>query len=244
MVKLVGADALGALNAQAGQGANNEFTPFKSGTKLVVKVLGTADVMAFDSYGIFKQVNSFVAANPSDKSPTGYPRENLTPWDKAFQYHQDQSTEFGDHHSQEAYKFKPKRRFALGFFDLTSGEQIVVDLSKAQAQAVMETINKFEKRLGSMAFELEKAGQGTSTRVTLTPVMFPEEDLSDEQRKNLENAPEEFDVTKFDGILFELDETQMVEKLVEAGFDVTAIGYDVPNVVTKPAEEEAPEHQF
>src|SRR5699024_11899034 len=89
---VIGEDALNALNTESGGGNNNEFASFKSGTKYFVKVLGTADIMSFHSYGIFKQVNSFVANNPSKKTPTGYPVENLTPWDKAWKYRSEEHT--------------------------------------------------------------------------------------------------------------------------------------------------------
>src|SRR5690625_5077222 len=109
-----GSDALDALNQEEGGSSNAEFAPFKSGTTYIVKVLGTADLISFYSYGIYKQVNSFVAANPSKKSRNGFPVEDLTPWDKAWQYHADLSQEFGDKHSQEAYKYRCKQRFAMG----------------------------------------------------------------------------------------------------------------------------------
>src|SRR5690625_1447633 len=133
-----GADALTALNQKDSSGTDNdmEFSPFTSGTSYTVKVLGTADLISFYSYGIYRQINSFVAKNPSKKSRAGFPVENLTPWDKAWKYHADKSKEFGDKHSQEAYKYRPKERFALGFIDLDTGEPIIVDLSKKKARAV------------------------------------------------------------------------------------------------------------
>ena len=239
-----GEDALNALNTESGGGNNNEFASFKSGTKYFVKVLGTADIMSFHSYGIFKQVNSFVAKNPSKKTPTGYPVENLTPWDKAWKYHKDKSKEWTDEHGIEANKYRPKQRFAMGFYDLTSGDYIVIDLSKNQAQTINSTINKFAKRLDKMAFELTKEGQGTSTTVSLTPVMFPEEDLTDEQRKNFEEAPEEFDKSRFEGILYEMDDDEMIEKLVDVGFDVTKIGLDKPKKDDKEDDKEEGEPEF
>src|SRR5690625_1731032 len=91
-----GADALNALNdTNDGSDGGMEFAPFKSGTTYIVKVLGTADLITFYSYGIYKRVNSFVAKNPSKKSKKGYPVENLTPWDKAWKYHADKSKEWG-----------------------------------------------------------------------------------------------------------------------------------------------------
>ena len=224
-----GADALNALNdTNDGSGGGMEFAPFKSGTTYIVKVLGTADLISFYSYGIYKRVNSFVAKNPSKKSKKGYPVENLTPWDKAWKYHADKSKEWGDKHSQEAQKYRARQRFAMGFFDLDSGEPIIVDLSKNQAQAVHSVIQKYKDRLDQFAFELSKTGSGTNTAVSLTLIPLLD-DLTEQQRKNFENAPAEFDMKLFDGILYEMDEDEQIEKLHEAGFDVTLIGYDVPS---------------
>lgn len=236
----VGQDALNALNSGGSEGSNNEFTSFKSGTTFAVKVLGTADLMSFDSYGIFKQVNSFVAENPSKKSKAGNPVDNLTPWDKAWKYYADKSEKFGDDDSQEAYKYKPKQRFAMGFFDLDSGEQIVIDVSKKQAQALHGAITKNEKRLETFAFELAKEGSGTNTIVSITPML---DDLTDEQQKNFDNAPKEFDQSKFEGILYEMSEDEQIEKLIEAGFDISLIGLEAPSKKEEESSEE-PEYDF
>jgi len=222
-----GADALNVLNqTDGGGGSNAEFAKFSSGTSYTVKALGTADLISFFSYGIYRQVNSFVAAKPSKKSRNGFPVEDLTPFDLAWKYHADKSKEFGDHHSQEAYKYRARQRFAMGFIDLTTGEPIIVDLSKNQAQAVHSVLKRVEKRLDRTPFELRKDGQGTSTVVSLTPLF--EEDLDEKQRKNFENAPKEFDMTLFDGLLYEMDDDEQVEKLIEVGFDVSLIGLEAP----------------
>ena len=228
MTIISGADALNELNrSDDGGGNTQEFAPFKSGTTYTVKVLGTTDLISFYSYGIFKQVNSFVAKNPSKKSRNGFPIENLTPWDKAWKYHADRSKKFGDKHSQEAYKYKPRQRFAMGFIDLDTGDPIIVDLSKNQAQAVHSSIMKYKERLDQFAFELSKTGQGTNTTVSLSliPIL---DDLTDEQRKNFENAPKESDMSLLDGILYEMDEEEQIEKLIEVGFDVSLIGLEKP----------------
>lgn len=231
-----GADALNALYATNEGGGNKvEFSSFKSGTSYKVRVLGTTDFIRFYSYGIFKKVNSFVAKNPSVKNAKGFPVDNLTPWDSAFNYYQQlkfKARDNGDAKAEEdygnqAYQYKPKERFALGFIDLATGEPIIVDLSKKQAQAIHAVITKFEKKLGKVAFELSKQGSGQSTTVSLTP-FIDDEDLSDKERANFakyEGAT--FDMTLFDGLLYEADEAQQIESLVAAGFDISLIGLSV-----------------
>lgn len=232
-----GMDALNALNDTGTGGTSNEFNSFKTGTTYKVKVVGTDAIMTFDSYGIYKVVNSFSAKNPSKKSAAGYPVDNYTPWDRAWKFHRDLSEDFSDAHGQEASKYRPKRRFAMGFYDLATGELIVVDLSKNQAQAVHSVIKKYEKKLGKMAFELSKQGSGTSTSVSLTPLIDLDDDLTDEERKHFDKAPAEFDMSRFDGILYEADEDEQIRLLKQAGFDVTLIGYDA-NAGGSPAQDD------
>ncbi len=221
-----GGAALDALNQSDDGGNDQEFASFKSGTTYTVKVLGTSDLIQFFSYGIFKKVNSFVAKNPSKKSAKGYPVENLTPWDKAWKYHKDLSEDFNDKHGQEVGKYRVKQRFAFGFIDLDSGEPIIVDVSKNQGQAIYAAVKKYEKKLDKLAFELSKQGESTSTTVSLTPIIDMDEDLTDEQRKNFDNAPKEFDMSLFDGLLYEADEAEQIELLKQAGFDVSLIGFN------------------
>ena len=230
-----GSDALDALNSTGESGNNTEFSSFKSGSTYYVKVLGTTDLISFFSYGIYKQINSFVAKNPSKKSAAGYPVDNLTVWDRAWKYHKDLSEDFNDHHGQEAGKYRAKQRFAMGFFDIDSGEQIIVDVSKNQAQAIHGAIKKYEKRLGKLAFELSKEGSSTSTTVSLTPVLDMEEDLTDKQRANFGKAPDKFEMSLFEGLLYEADEAEQIENLVKAGFDISLIGLGKPAAKTDEA---------
>jgi hypothetical protein len=237
-----GAAALGALNASNEGGAGNkvEFASFKTGTSYKVRVLGADNLIQFYSYGIFKKVNSFVAKDPSVKNAKGFPTENLTVWDRAFKYYQDlkfDARDKGNAQAEEeygnlAYQFKPKERFAMGFIDLATGEPLIIDVSKKQAQSLHAVIAKFEKKLGKVAFELSKQGNGTSTSVSLTPFIDMDDDLNDKERENFaKQADKEFDMTLFDGLLYEADEKEQLNNLAVAGFDLALIGAD------KPAEE-------
>jgi len=233
-----GADALDALNATNEGGASNktEFASFKSGTAYKVRVLGTSNLIRYYGYGIYKKVNSFVAKNPSKKNAKGFPVDDLTPWDKAFQYYQDlkfKARDADDSKAEEeygnlAYQFKPKERFALGFIDLATGEPIIIDLSKKQAQAVHAVINKNAKKLDKVAFELSKNGSGQATTVMLNIIFDFDEDLSEKERENFAKFDgKEFDMTLFDGLLYEADEKEQIDNLVAAGFDISLIGMSI-----------------
>jgi len=240
-----GLDALNALNAtNEGGGSGREFTSIKSGSKFLVKVVDKTAVQMAYSFGIFKQINSFVAKNPSTRSATGWPTDNLTPWDKAFLYHKNKSKDFNDEHGQEASKYRAKQRFAMAFFDIDQGDYIIVDLSKKQAQAIAATITKYEKKLGKLAFELAKEGTGTATTVSLSPVLDMDDDLTDKQRENFAKAPAEFDHAIFNGIWYEQDEAQMVTLLRQAGFDVTLIGYSASSDASETNEQPPSEESY
>ena len=233
-----GLDALNALNAtnDGGSGGDAEFTSFKSGTSFKVRVIGKAAVQMAYGYSIYKKVKSFVAKNPSTRDENGYVSGNPTPWDKASEYYRKQSKQFQDAMSQEAYKYAGKPRFAMAFVNLADGETIILDFSKAQALAVSAVLTKYEKKLDKLAFELSKEGASTNTKVSLTPIIDMDEDLTDVERTNFGKGPtmETFDHGIFNGIWFEQDEAQMVALLKQAGFDVSLIGYsDAPN---KPIE--------
>ncbi|KLK98053.1 hypothetical protein XJ18_17640 [Bacillus pumilus] len=231
-----GADALNALNAtnEGGGGGNSaEFASFKTGTVYKVRVMSAFDLIRFFSYGIYKKVNSFSAANPSTLNKNGFPESNLTSWDRAWKYYQDQKKAAADRGDakaeeaakQEAAKYRVKERYALGFINLETGQPIIVDLSKTQATTVHAVIKKQEKKLGRIAFELEKSGSGTNTVVSLTPLIDMEEDLTEAERKHFADQDgKEFDMSLFDGLIYEADEKEMIENLVAAGFNLALIG--------------------
>ena len=93
------------------------------------------------------------------------------------------------------------------------------------------------ERLDQFAFELTKQGQGTSTSVSLSliPIL---DDLTDVQRKNFDEAPKEFDMSLFEGLLYEMDDDEQVEKLIEVGFDVSLIGLEAPKKDNEQANED------
>jgi hypothetical protein len=234
---LVGEEADAAMNEENSGGNNRtNFSSLKSGTTYQVKVVGLKDYFQFFSYGIYQQVDSFCAENPSKKTPKGFPIDNLTPWDKAFRYYKDKSEDWTDEYSQKAQLFKPKSRFAMAFFDLTSGEAIAVDLSAKQHAAVKSTIEKYAKKINKMAFELTKTGESTGTVVSLSPLIDMEEDLDEKQRENFKKAPDEIDMTEFFTAPYIADEKEQIESLVKAGFDVSLIGADTADGIGEQTE--------
>lgn len=233
-----GLDALNLLNEVETAAHENKFSKLGSGEKRTVKVLNFGDFIGVQTYSIFKKVNTFVPEVAPKLSAKGFPVDALTPFDKAWQYWQDKSEKFGDEASQEAGQFRIKPRFAIGFYDLDAKECIVIDFSKNQARDIISIIQRNEKKLGKKAFELEKSGTGTSTKVVLTPLDL--EDLSAEQETAFNKAPASFDKSLFENLYFVQNEEQMVESLKATGFDVSLIGLEggTPVAETVNAEED------
>ena len=223
---LTGDNALDALNEGTEEQVSNEFTYLKSGDEFIVKVPGINMISEF-VYGSFgKKIYSFIAENPSEKSPKGFPTGNLTPFDKAWKYYKDQSDDWQDEMSQEANHFRATRKFTIGFYDLDSGDPIMVEFTRNQANSVVETIKKYEERLDQFAFELKKSGKGTNTTVSLSliPIL---DDLTDKQRENFEKLPNDFDASNFEGLYYVMSDEEQIETLQRVGFDVSKIGLSV-----------------
>lgn len=249
---VVGTGALSMLE-DSGQGASandSKFSKFASGTSFLVKALAPDKIATFDSFGIFKDVtidgetfrrtNSFEPETASTKNDRGYAVENLTPWDLASKFYNDQAQALiedgADKDSDEVQNlrakagvFRAKQRFILPFIDLDTGALIYIDMSKLQAQAVLDVTKKqhAKGKLNRLAFELEKKGSGKDTKVSLTPIFDIEDDLTDKQQANFEKADIDKVEPNFNGLTFVADYDQQVDNLVAAGFDIEKIGLEV-----------------
>ncbi|UYZ12175.1 hypothetical protein A6764_15225 [Brevibacillus sp. WF146] len=227
-----GAEAVESATAEK-DAKSSAIVSFKSGTTLKVRVKGPADSAEYYAYGIFNRVNTFVPAQPATRNAKGFITANPTVWDRAADYLYAQAKaakDAGDaaaaeELSKEAYLYKGKPRYLIGFGSLETGEDIVVDLSAKQARGVLDTIKKYAKKLDKVAFELSKSGTSTSTAVTLTPILDMDEDLTEAERANFVKCGEKpFDFALFDDCLYIADEQEQIKNLVVAGFDVAKIG--------------------
>lgn len=243
---ITGDNAMEALSDGKSTKVSNKFTYLKSGGKYTVKVPGINMISRY-VYGSFdKNIYSFVAEKESQKSDRGFPTDDLTPFDKAWKYHKDLSGEWQDEHDKEAYQYIAAPRFTIGFYDLDSGEPIMVEFTRNQAAGIVETIKRYEARLDQFAFELTKTGKGLDTAVNLSllPIM---EDLKDTQQKNFKELPNEFEASNFEGLHYEMNEQEQIETLSRVGFDISLIGLEQETSadnedekVTKIADEDLP----
>jgi len=105
----------------------------------------------------------------------------------------------------------------------------VLDFTKKQFEEIIKAaLVKFDGKRDKVAFELEKTGARQDTKITITPVLDMDDDLTDKERANFEKfVGKEFNVKLFEGLLFEADEKTQTENLVAAGFDISLIGLTV-----------------
>lgn len=241
-----GAAALGALTSTKEDKKSVDFTKIESGQSLKVRVKSHEDLAQYFNYGLFGKVKSFVPETPSIRDERGYVIGKHTPWDLAESYYREhQFTELrnknkdkADEYGEEARKYKASEKYLMGFHDLSSGTDIVVDMTRKQALTVYQTVLEYaelnaegqvssdaEHDYKTMAFKLSKTGSSTTTAFTLNPIISTAKGLNDAERDNFEkSADQPFDSELFDGLLYEADEKTQIENLVAAGFDITLIG--------------------
>ncbi|MBC1832295.1 hypothetical protein HCA41_06405 [Listeria seeligeri] len=246
---IVGKEAISALRdatkESGGNGERSTFTSLKSGSTFLVKALPLENIAAYDSYGIFKKVNSFEAEKPSIKNARGFATDELTSWDLASKYYQDQVNELIESGKNKddadvkplrtkAADYRSKRKYIVPFIDLEAGEVIYIDFTKNQAESVISVIENYAEkgRLETTPFELSKTGQKTETKVSLMPAF--KEDLSETASKNFEDLTAKNVTVNFEGLTFVANEKAQIESLIASGFDVSLIDLAAPE--TDPTE--------
>lgn len=229
-----------AFNAPTESGGDNvEWTKLNSGMSYKVRLFKnyTDAVMKFRNYGIYKVINSFSAKNPSTKDTRGFAESNLTPWDKASQYYAEllfRAMDAKDSVAEKEYKkqaglYREKERYAVAFGDIDTGLPVHFDISPRQWLGIRTVITKYKANLETLAFEISKTGSGTGTVVSLMPLMTQLEPLTDKQQANFDKIGEiEFDPSVFTGFLYEVDEDEQTQFLIQAGFDISLIGLEAP----------------
>jgi len=230
-------EAAAAATNDNGGGSESPIVSFKSGTTFKVGVKSIFDVAEYYGYSVFKKVNTFVPKNPAERNAKGFVTANPTVWDRAADllYADAKTAKDGGATeanvkkiTDEAYLYRGKPRFLRAFFDLTTGKDIVIDLSPKQEKTLKTVIEKYAKRLGTLAFELSKTGESTSAVVALSPVIDMDEDLTEAERGNfakLADAP--FDMSSFESCLYVADEAEQTKNLVIAGFDIGRLGLSI-----------------
>lgn len=242
-----------AAQATSNEGGTKDspIVSFKSGTTFKVGVKSVNDVAEYYGYGMFGKVNTFVPKNPATRNKNGYVDADPTQWDAAaalLYKDAEEAKKAGASEdavkvfTDEAYLYKGKKRYLRAFYDLTTGKDIVVDLSPKQETTLKATIDDNIEDLDVIAFKLSKKGAGTNAVVALSAIVKMERDLTDEERANFANIGETpFDLASFETCLYVADEAEQTKNLVIAGFDIGRLGLSIgaSNVSSTPSN--APE---
>ncbi|RAU96802.1 hypothetical protein [Paenibacillus sp. YN15] len=236
MFTKVGAAAAAANNDEGGA-KESPIVSFKSGSTYKVGVKSINDVAEYYGYGMYGKVNTFVPKNPPERNAKGYVQKNPSVWDKAADLlykDADAAKDSGAGEddvkaiTSEAYLYRGKKRYLRAFFDLTSGKDIVVDLSPRQEQTVKSTIEDNVDDLDAIAFKLTKKGSGTNAVVSLSAIVKMERDLTEDERANFAKIGEApFDMDSFETCLYVADEEEQIKNLVIAGFDIARLGLSI-----------------
>lgn len=202
-----------------------------------VRFLSVKDqLMKYRAYGAYNEVDTFVADNPSVYNAKGYPQKNLTPWDivsEAYSQRAFDAEEAGASKDEVkelrdlAYKYRGKERYMFGAIDLATGEPVLIDLTKNQAQIVYTAVKKAEAKLGKKAFEIEKTGSGKNTVVTCTALDL--DDLTEKEAEAFEKAASaEISASEMYEALYEADAKEQIELLKQTKIDPAEFGLTVP----------------
>lgn len=179
-----------ALAESGGNGGRaSTFASFKSGSSYKVRINSLDDVVGYEAASVFKVFDT----TPVEKRSLYHKAAELLYQDA--KNAKDEST--AEAIRKQAYLVKPKPRYILAAIDLETGEKLYVDLTKNQAKAVIAVVQKKAKKLDSLAFELAKTGESTSTAVSLTQLDEDELDAKELENfgksKGIEFADEDFE---------------------------------------------------
>lgn|GEM_PF-3435242 len=224
-----------------GGGSDSPIVSFKTGTTLKVGVKSVNDVAEYYGYGLYKKggggVQTFVPKQQSQRNAKGFVTGNPTVWDRAAEalYADAKAAEESGAAEADvksiretAGLFRGKQRFLRAFYDLTTGKDIVVDLSPHQERVVKAAIEENVDDLDVIPFKLAKKGEGKNAVVSLSPIVKVDRDLTDEERANFAKISEApFDLQSFETCLYVADEAEQTKNLVIAGFDIARLGLSI-----------------
>ena len=236
MFTKVGA-AAAAASTEDGNGKESPITSFKSGSTYKVGVKSINDVAEYYGYSIFGKVNTFVPKTPAVRNAKGYVQSGHGVWDRASELLYADAKAAEEAGASEAdvkptkdasYLLKGKKRYLRAFYDLTTGKDIVVDLSPNQEKVIKGVIEENIDDLDVVAFKLSKKGTGQGAVVSLNAIVKPERDLTEEERANFAKIGEQpFDLADFETCLYVADEDEQIKNLVIAGFDISRLGLTI-----------------
>lgn len=215
-----GKAAFESMNAEE-KDYSKVLVPFKSGSTYKVRVPSVEDYVEWFAHSVYGKFFTTPCTKPTGKADLYDQAVDLLYQDAR------EAQKAGDEAKakelrDQAYSLKAKPRYLFGFFNLEDGAEIIVDLTRAQARAVVAAIEEYAQQINQFAFKLTKTGTGTATQVSLAPIISG---LSDTEREHFEaTAGKEFDESLYGKVLQINSEEKQIEDLRKFGFDVSRLG--------------------
>lgn len=211
-----------------------------SGDSIKVRIPSATDFKEYFSHGGYNLAQKFKIYNSVCTRHTGTPDA----YDKAVSvmYEDLDKMEEGTQEHIELKgllsELRAKRKMLFGFIDLASGDEIVLEVTGNQGDALATQIVEYEDSIQETAFKISKTGSGAQTTVNLMPIMNAAKGLNAQEKANFEaTAGQVFNEELYEKVLFVKKEEDMVKDLVKLGFDVTRIGYEPPSDAEQTKEE-------
>lgn len=132
-------------------------------------------------------------------------------------------------HAKGGEKFKSlykKSRYVFVFGSVQTGELVAWDASKAQAKALISTIEEYGEQdvLNELAFNFKRTGDKKETVYNLNPIIK----MKPEDKENFGSFDgQDVEMTFFEDIIQTKDDKFLAKLLKEAGFDVAT---HLPNI--------------
>jgi hypothetical protein len=213
-----GKEAKKALTEEK-QDFSKYLAKFKNGTTLRVRIPSDDMYTSYKAHSAYKCFYTTPCSKAAGKR-CAYCEASAKLYKEAFAAKDAGDEKKFEEIKNDAYTLKAKDRGLFGFFDLETGEPIVVDTTGAQATSLIAQIEKNAKHIGKLAFELSKEGEGTKSAFLLTPIIDMDE-LTDKQRANFEACGEkEFDDTLFEKVFTLREWSDQLDDLRKFGVEL------------------------
>jgi hypothetical protein len=200
--------------------------PFTSGKSYNVRVPNPVAFVEYFAHSVYKVFYTTPCTTPSGNKDLYCKAVDLL-YDDAKKAEEAGNDKLNEEIRDEAYALRKKKRYLVGFISLEDGEPIILDLTKNQAEDIIDVMKKRKKQLTEYAFTVSKTGMGTATKTALDLILDAEEELTADELKQFEATAEKaFDESLFEKVLNVADEEQQIKDLEAFGFDVTRLGIE------------------
>ena len=229
MTKKFGIDAVESAATQQGKGKNAKVY-LKDGDSIIVRIPNLQTCAShYMAHSDFKcEIRPFACDKEKEDGS-----EDV--FDKASKYLLDlAAARYKDRKEGDApdpdwvfgKRLAPNMRMQFGFYNLSDGQPIIIDLAKKYGDKILAQIKKAGNKIDQYAYEITRHGAESNADYSIQPYL---DDLTQVQQGHFEASVVPFDTSLYYSSLFFKDEEKQLKDLVKMGFDVRLIGYEPPS---------------